>query len=184
VYAVAHALIYNGNTVIFEFLTHANVEKSHIASGYLYRPAGAQEKRSLALLSQIFCCTKCFERSFGLRPARVSSPASVSSLTASPGPRSVFPALRPTQYGIYEIEDAIQKCHLQATSSVAPSRGHTRSFLGSDLSGGLLQFWHGKDLGEEGLRWLKIYMANFQGAGKANFVRFLFYPRPSSPRFS
>lgn len=41
--------------------------------------------------------------------------------------------------------------------------------LGSDLSRGLLQFWHGKELGEEGLRWLKIHMANLHGAGKANF---------------
>ncbi|KAG5356437.1 DNA-directed RNA polymerase [Yarrowia sp. B02] len=41
--------------------------------------------------------------------------------------------------------------------------------LGSDLSRGLLHFWHGKALGEEGLRWLKVHMANLHGAGKANF---------------
>lgn len=41
--------------------------------------------------------------------------------------------------------------------------------LGSDLSRGLLHFWHGKELGEEGMKWLKIHMANLHGAGKANF---------------
>ncbi|KAG5361768.1 DNA-directed RNA polymerase [Yarrowia sp. C11] len=41
--------------------------------------------------------------------------------------------------------------------------------LGSDLSRGLLHFWHGKELGEEGLKWLKVHMANLHGAGKANF---------------
>lgn len=41
--------------------------------------------------------------------------------------------------------------------------------LGSDLSRGLLHFWEGKELGEEGLKWLKVHMANLHGAGKASF---------------
>lgn len=41
--------------------------------------------------------------------------------------------------------------------------------LGSDLSRGLLKFWNGKELGEDGLRWLKVHMANLHGVGKASF---------------
>ncbi|KAH3661544.1 hypothetical protein OGAPHI_006392 [Ogataea philodendri] len=38
--------------------------------------------------------------------------------------------------------------------------------LGNDLSRGLLKFWKGKELGEEGLRWLKIHVCNLLGFDK------------------
>ncbi|ODV83043.1 hypothetical protein CANARDRAFT_30384 [[Candida] arabinofermentans NRRL YB-2248] len=38
--------------------------------------------------------------------------------------------------------------------------------LGNDLSRGLLVFWKGKELGEEGLRWLKIHCCNLYGLDK------------------
>ncbi|KAG7935766.1 hypothetical protein KL934_002325 [Ogataea polymorpha] len=38
--------------------------------------------------------------------------------------------------------------------------------LGNDLSRGLLKFWNGKQLGEEGLRWLKIHVCNLMGFDK------------------
>lgn len=39
--------------------------------------------------------------------------------------------------------------------------------MGNDLSRGLLVFWHGKELGETGLRWLKIHLSNLFGIDKA-----------------
>ncbi|KAH7882208.1 hypothetical protein F5I97DRAFT_1939648 [Phlebopus sp. FC_14] len=41
--------------------------------------------------------------------------------------------------------------------------------LGDDLSRGLLLFAEAKPLGERGLRWLKIHLANLYGFDKANF---------------
>lgn len=41
--------------------------------------------------------------------------------------------------------------------------------MGDDLSRGLLTFGEAKPLGERGLRWLKIHIANLYGYDKANF---------------
>lgn len=41
--------------------------------------------------------------------------------------------------------------------------------LGNDLSRSLLVFWDGKELGESGLRWLKIHIANLYGNDKMSF---------------
>lgn len=41
--------------------------------------------------------------------------------------------------------------------------------IGDDLSRGLLMFADAKPLGERGLRWLKIHLANLYGFDKANF---------------
>lgn len=41
--------------------------------------------------------------------------------------------------------------------------------IGDDLSRGLLRFAEAKPLGERGLRWLKIHLANLYGFDKANF---------------
>jgi DNA-directed RNA polymerase, mitochondrial len=41
--------------------------------------------------------------------------------------------------------------------------------IGDDLSRGLLKFAEAKPLGERGLRWLKIHLANLYGYDKANF---------------
>jgi len=41
--------------------------------------------------------------------------------------------------------------------------------IGDDLSRGLLKFADAKPLGERGLRWLKIHLANLYGFDKANF---------------
>lgn len=41
--------------------------------------------------------------------------------------------------------------------------------IGNDLSRGLLVFWEGKELGEGGLRWLKIHIANLFGHLKRLF---------------
>jgi DNA-directed RNA polymerase len=41
--------------------------------------------------------------------------------------------------------------------------------IGNDLSRGLLTFAEAKPLGERGLRWLKIHMANLYGYDKASF---------------
>ena len=41
--------------------------------------------------------------------------------------------------------------------------------IGDDLSRGLLKFAEAKSLGERGLRWLKIHLANLYGYDKANF---------------
>ncbi|KAF9078309.1 hypothetical protein BDP27DRAFT_1378803 [Rhodocollybia butyracea] len=41
--------------------------------------------------------------------------------------------------------------------------------IGDDLSRGLLIFAEGKPLGERGMRWLKIHLANLYGYDKANF---------------
>jgi DNA-directed RNA polymerase, mitochondrial len=41
--------------------------------------------------------------------------------------------------------------------------------IGDDLSRGLLKFAEAKPLGERGLRWLKIHLANLYGFDKANF---------------
>ncbi|EGN94691.1 hypothetical protein SERLA73DRAFT_114135 [Serpula lacrymans var. lacrymans S7.3] len=41
--------------------------------------------------------------------------------------------------------------------------------IGDDLSRGLLMFGEAKPLGERGLRWLKIHLANLYGFDKANF---------------
>lgn len=38
--------------------------------------------------------------------------------------------------------------------------------LGNDMSRSLLKFWTGKELGEEGLRWLKIHLSNLMGKDK------------------
>ena len=43
------------------------------------------------------------------------------------------------------------------------------SHIGDDLSRGLLLFEEAKPLGERGLRWLKIHLANLFGYDKANF---------------
>ncbi|KAG6812715.1 hypothetical protein H0H92_001076 [Tricholoma furcatifolium] len=43
------------------------------------------------------------------------------------------------------------------------------SHIGDDLSRGLLKFGEGKPLGERGLRWLKIHLANLYGYDKASF---------------
>ncbi|CCL99811.1 uncharacterized protein FIBRA_01835 [Fibroporia radiculosa] len=43
------------------------------------------------------------------------------------------------------------------------------SHIGDDLSRGLLMFGEAKPLGERGLRWLKIHLANLYGYDKANF---------------
>jgi DNA-directed RNA polymerase, mitochondrial len=41
--------------------------------------------------------------------------------------------------------------------------------IGDDLSRGLLMFGEAKPLGEKGLRWLKIHLANLYGYDKGNF---------------
>lgn len=41
--------------------------------------------------------------------------------------------------------------------------------IGDDLSRGLLLFAEAKPLGERGLRWLKIHLANLYGYDKASF---------------
>jgi DNA-directed RNA polymerase len=41
--------------------------------------------------------------------------------------------------------------------------------IGDDLSRGLLMFGESKPLGERGLRWLKIHLANLYGYDKASF---------------
>jgi DNA-directed RNA polymerase len=41
--------------------------------------------------------------------------------------------------------------------------------IGDDLSRGLLMFGEAKPLGESGLRWLKIHLANLYGYDKGNF---------------
>lgn len=41
--------------------------------------------------------------------------------------------------------------------------------IGDDLSRGLMVFAESKPLGERGLRWLKIHLANLYGYDKANF---------------
>ena len=41
--------------------------------------------------------------------------------------------------------------------------------IGDDLSRGLLKFGVGKPLGEKGLRWLKIHLANVFGFDKGSF---------------
>ena len=41
--------------------------------------------------------------------------------------------------------------------------------IGDDLSRGLLKFGEAKPLGERGLRWLKIHLANLTGFDKGNF---------------
>jgi DNA-directed RNA polymerase len=41
--------------------------------------------------------------------------------------------------------------------------------IGDDLSRGLLKFGEKKPLGERGLRWLKVHLANLYGFDKANF---------------
>ncbi|PRT55212.1 DNA-directed RNA polymerase, mitochondrial [Wickerhamiella sorbophila] len=41
--------------------------------------------------------------------------------------------------------------------------------LGNDVSRSLLMFWNGKKLGENGMRWLKIHLANLFGKSKASF---------------
>lgn len=41
--------------------------------------------------------------------------------------------------------------------------------IGNDLSRGLLKFADKKPLGERGLRWLKIHLANLYGFDKASF---------------
>ncbi|KAI0464769.1 hypothetical protein LJB42_002394 [Komagataella kurtzmanii] len=45
---------------------------------------------------------------------------------------------------------------------ISPHLNH----LGNDMSRGLLLFWEGKELGERGLRWLKIHLANLYGLDK------------------
>lgn len=39
--------------------------------------------------------------------------------------------------------------------------------LGNDMTRSLFLFWEGKEIGEEGLRWLKIHLANVYGLDKA-----------------
>lgn len=41
--------------------------------------------------------------------------------------------------------------------------------IGDDLSRGLLMFAEAQPLGERGLRWLKIHLANLYGFDKGNF---------------
>ena len=43
------------------------------------------------------------------------------------------------------------------------------SHIGDDLSRGLLMFAEAKPLGERGLRWLKIHLANLYGFDKGSF---------------
>jgi DNA-directed RNA polymerase len=55
---------------------------------------------------------------------------------------------------------------------IPPNLNH----IGDDLSRGLLMFAEGKELGENGLKWLKIHCANLAGYDKASFadrVRFI-----------
>ncbi|KAI5805117.1 hypothetical protein EDC01DRAFT_685897 [Geopyxis carbonaria] len=49
---------------------------------------------------------------------------------------------------------------------IPPNLNH----VGNDLSRGLLMFDKGKELGESGLRWLKIHLANLAGFDKASFT--------------
>ncbi|KAF8537956.1 hypothetical protein BDD12DRAFT_743411 [Trichophaea hybrida] len=49
---------------------------------------------------------------------------------------------------------------------IPPNLNH----IGDDLSRGLLMFDEGKELGENGLRWLKIHCANLAGYDKASFT--------------
>ncbi|KAK9448854.1 uncharacterized protein V1518DRAFT_306903 [Limtongia smithiae] len=49
--------------------------------------------------------------------------------------------------------------------AVPPHLNH----LGNDMCRGLLMFWEGKPLGERGLQWLKIHLANLCGFDKADF---------------
>ncbi|CAN6622116.1 DNA-directed RNA polymerase, mitochondrial [Trichomonascus vanleenenianus] len=41
--------------------------------------------------------------------------------------------------------------------------------LGNDMARSLLKFWEGRELGERGLRWLKIHIANVYGHSKMSF---------------
>ncbi|KAI5849215.1 hypothetical protein BZA05DRAFT_402593 [Tricharina praecox] len=49
---------------------------------------------------------------------------------------------------------------------IPPNLNH----IGDDLSRGILMFAEGKELGERGLRWLKIHCANLAGYDKASFA--------------
>jgi len=42
--------------------------------------------------------------------------------------------------------------------------------IGADLSRGLLEFSEGKPLGDTGLRWLKIHLANKMGKDKLSIL--------------
>lgn len=46
---------------------------------------------------------------------------------------------------------------------ISPHLNH----LGNDMTRSLFLFWDGKELGEDGLRWLKIHLANLYGMDKA-----------------
>ncbi|BAO41906.1 DNA-directed RNA polymerase [Kluyveromyces marxianus] len=48
---------------------------------------------------------------------------------------------------------------------LAPHFNH----LGNDMTRSLLIFWNGKRLGENGLKWLKIHLANLYGMDKSSF---------------
>ena len=43
--------------------------------------------------------------------------------------------------------------------------------LGGDLTRSLFLFWDGKELGEEGLNWLKIQLANVYGVDKESLAK-------------
>jgi DNA-directed RNA polymerase len=43
--------------------------------------------------------------------------------------------------------------------------------IGADLSRGLLEFSEGKALGDTGLRWLKIHLANKMGKDKLSILK-------------
>jgi len=42
--------------------------------------------------------------------------------------------------------------------------------MGADISRGLLEFSAGKPIGKEGLRWLKIHLANKMGKDKMSMA--------------
>ncbi|KAG5361867.1 hypothetical protein CJU90_3334 [Yarrowia sp. C11] len=84
-------------------------------------PAAA-EKRSLALISQVFCTKKCFKLSFGLKTCQGLQSCECQFLDGFAWTQKCLSCAQAyPQYGMQEIEDVIKKCHPEAaSSSIAP----------------------------------------------------------------
>jgi DNA-directed RNA polymerase len=54
--------------------------------------------------------------------------------------------------------------------------------LGNDLSRGLLIFWQGKELGEDGLKWLKVHLSNLFGIDKAPLTERIQYAEENTDK--
>ncbi|RDW23261.1 hypothetical protein B0I72DRAFT_86254, partial [Yarrowia lipolytica] len=85
-------------------------------------PASTNEKRSLALISQVFCTKKCFKLSFGLNTCQGLKSCECQFLDGFAWTQKCLSCSQAyPQYGMQEIEDVIKKCHPQeATSTIAP----------------------------------------------------------------